>query len=77
VAKLGKRLAMDKQTTHRFCLKKLNVEVGKEHYHVEISNRFGALENLEAEVDIKTAWETVRENINISAKASLGYRELK
>jgi hypothetical protein len=28
-------------------------------------------------VDIKTAWETVRENIKISAKKSLGYYKLK
>jgi hypothetical protein len=41
------------------------------------SNRFAALENLDAEVDINRAWETVRENIKISAKASLGYCELK
>jgi hypothetical protein len=33
-------------------LKKLNEVVGKEQYHVEISNRFVALENLDTEVDI-------------------------
>jgi hypothetical protein len=35
------------------------------------------LEDLDAEVEINTTWETIRENINISAKASLGYYELK
>jgi hypothetical protein len=35
------------------------------------------LENLDTEVDIKRAWETIRQNINISAKESLGYYELK
>jgi hypothetical protein len=35
------------------------------------------LETLDAEVDIKRAWETIRENIKISAKESLGYYELK
>jgi hypothetical protein len=35
------------------------------------------LENLNADVDISTAWESLRENINISAKESLGYYELK
>jgi hypothetical protein len=35
------------------------------------------LENLDAEVDINRAWETVIENIKISAKESLGYCELK
>jgi hypothetical protein len=36
---------------------------GKEQYRVEISNRSAALENLEAEVDINRAWETIGENI--------------
>jgi hypothetical protein len=45
-----------------------------EQYSVEISNRFAALENLDTEVDIKRAWETVRE---ISTRESLGYYELK
>jgi uncharacterized metal-binding protein YceD (DUF177 family) len=34
------------------CLKKLNEVEGKEQYHVEISNRFAALENLDTEMDI-------------------------
>jgi hypothetical protein len=35
------------------------------------------LEDLDAEVDINSAWETIRENIKISARQSLGYYELK
>jgi hypothetical protein len=35
------------------------------------------LENLDVEVDINRAWETVRENTNISAKEILGYYESK
>jgi hypothetical protein len=35
------------------------------------------LEDLEVEVDIKSAWEIIRANIKISAKDSLGYNELK
>jgi hypothetical protein len=35
------------------------------------------LEDLDAEVEINSAWETIRENITISAKESLGYFELK
>jgi uncharacterized protein YaaR (DUF327 family) len=35
------------------------------------------LENSEAEVDSHTAWETIRENIKISAKGSLGCHEFK
>jgi hypothetical protein len=58
----------------RFNLK-LNEAEGKEQYRVEISNRFPALENLYAEVDINRAWETIRENIKILTKESLGYYE--
>jgi hypothetical protein len=34
------------------------------------------LENFDAEVDDNKAWETISENINISAKESIGYYEL-
>jgi hypothetical protein len=56
VAKFRKRLAVSKQThifhVERFNLKKLNEVEGKEHYHVEISNMFAALEKLDTEVDV-------------------------
>jgi hypothetical protein len=61
----------------RFNLKKLNKVEGKEQFHVEISNRFIALENLDAEVVINIAWETIRDNIKIATKESLGFYELK
>jgi hypothetical protein len=61
----------------RFNVKKLNKTEGKDRYHVEVSNRFAALEDLCAEFEINTVWETIRENIKISAKESLGYYELK
>jgi hypothetical protein len=61
----------------RFNLKKLNVVEGKEQVHVEVSNRFEALENSDAEVEINSAWETIRENIKISAKETLGYFKFK
>jgi hypothetical protein len=35
------------------------------------------LENLDDDVDINSAWETIREIIKIAAKESLGYYELK
>jgi hypothetical protein len=35
------------------------------------------LEDLDAEVEINTIWETIKENIKISAKESLGYYEPK
>jgi hypothetical protein len=61
----------------RFNLKKLNEVESKEQYCIEISNRFAASENLDTEVDVNKAWETIRENIKISAKVSLGYYILK
>jgi hypothetical protein len=61
----------------RFNLKKLNKVEGKEEYHDENSNKFAALENLDTKVVINRAWETIRENIKISAREGLGYYELK
>jgi hypothetical protein len=82
VAKVRERLAVNKQKSHRFHmgmlnLEKLNKEEGKEQYRVEASNRFAALEDLHAEVELNSAWETIRENIKISDKESLGYFECK
>jgi hypothetical protein len=48
-------------------IKKLNEVEGKEQYHVEISNMHAVLENLDTEVDINGSWETIRENVSISA----------
>jgi hypothetical protein len=61
----------------RFNLKKLNEFEGKEQYLVDISNKLAALENSDDEVDINIAWETIRENIKISAEGSLSYYKLK
>jgi hypothetical protein len=47
----------------RFSLKKLNEVEGKEQYRAEVSNRFTALADLDVEVEINSASETVRENI--------------
>jgi hypothetical protein len=78
VAKVRERLTMNKQISHRFHtemfnLKKLNEVDGKKKYHVEVSNRFAALEDLDTEVEINSPLETIRENINISAKECVGY----
>jgi hypothetical protein len=61
----------------KFNLKKLNALDGKEQYSVEVSSRFTALEDLDADLEINTAWEKIRKNIKISAKESLGYYKLK
>jgi hypothetical protein len=73
VAKVKERLSVNEQRSHRFHmqrfnLKKLNEVAGKEQFRVEVSNRFAALEDLDTEVEINSAWETIRENIKISAK---------
>jgi hypothetical protein len=78
VAKVRERLAVNKQRSQRFDmerfnLKKLNEVGGKEQFHVEVSNRFAALEDLDTEVEINSAWETIRQNIKTSTKKSLGY----
>jgi hypothetical protein len=82
VAKTKERLTMNKQGSHKFHmqefnLKNLNEVEGKEKYHVEVSNRFAVLEDLDVEVEINTVWETIRGHMKISAKRSLGHYELK
>jgi hypothetical protein len=77
-AKYRERLAVSKQRSHRlhmvgFNLKKLIKTQCKEEYIVEISTRIGGLENLDAEMDIKRAWETIRYNIKISTKETVGF----
>jgi hypothetical protein len=61
VAKVRERLAMNKRS-HRFHMegfspKKLNDVEDKEQYHVEVSSKFAALEDFDAEVEINSAWE--------------------
>jgi hypothetical protein len=49
------RDAASKQKIHRFDKERLSQEIkfaAKEQYHVKISSRFAALENINAEVDI-------------------------
>jgi hypothetical protein len=82
VAKVRERLAVNKQRLHRFYIEKFNLgklnEIdGKEQYRVEVSNRFAALEDLDAEMKINSAWKMIRENTKISAEESLGYCKLK
>jgi hypothetical protein len=81
VAKVRERLAVNKQRSQRFHMERFNFKKLKQYMvkqcHAEVSNRFGALENLNAEVDIASALEVIRQNIQISAEESLGYHELK
>jgi hypothetical protein len=61
----------------RFNLKTLKELVDKEQYCIDISNRLGVLKTLDAKAGIHIVWETIRENIKISAKECLGYCILK
>jgi hypothetical protein len=55
--------------------KELNKVDGKEKYRVEVATRLAALEDLDAEVEINSSWETLRESIKNLAKEVLGYYE--
>jgi hypothetical protein len=60
VAKVKKRLTVNKKRLHRFHKEKFNLKKLKEveceeKYRVEVSNKFSALEDLEAEVEINSA----------------------
>jgi hypothetical protein len=57
-----------------FNLKKLNDEEGKKQFRVEVSNKFAALEDLDTEVEINSAWETIRENIKRINEFKRGYQ---
>jgi hypothetical protein len=72
VVKVKGKLTVNRQILQRFLmercsLRKLTDVEGKEKYRIEVSKRFAALEDLDTEV------ETIRGNIKISAKESLGY----
>jgi hypothetical protein len=65
VAKFKEILAVRKQILYRFHMERFNLKKlyevkGKEQYHAEISKRFSALENLDAEVGINRAWKLLQ-----------------
>jgi histidinol phosphatase-like PHP family hydrolase len=75
------KLGRDQQRINKFHmemfdLKESNEVEDREKYHVEVSNRFTALEDLGTVVEINSAWEKIKENITISAKGRncSGYR---
>jgi hypothetical protein len=80
VAKVREILAVSKRMVkkmglERFNLKQLNEEEVKEQYQVTTKNKYAALENLDDNGDINRAWETIRDNIRISVKESIGLCE--
>jgi len=81
-AKVRERLAVGKQAAQRFDrqrfkLKKLNEPEVREQYQIEITNRFAALENLNDDEDVNRTWENIKENVQTSAKGSMGLHEVK
>ena len=77
IAKVRGRLAVGKQAAERFDrqrfnLRKLNEPEVREQYQIEITNRFAALENSDEDEDVNRTWENIKENIQTSAKESLG-----
>ena len=61
----------------RFNLRKLNELEIRKQYLIEISKRFAALENFNDDEDVDRTWENIKENIQTSAKESMGLHELK
>jgi hypothetical protein len=55
----------------RLNLKKSNDVEGKEQFRVEVSNWFAAFEDLDAEVEINSAWETLPVSIPFDTKDPL------
>jgi len=82
IAKVRERLAVGKQAAQRFDrqrfnFRKLNEPEVMEQYQIEIANRFAALENSDDDGDVNRTWENIKENIQASAKESLGLDEFK
>ena len=52
----------------RFNLRKLNEPEVREQYHMEITNKSAALENLKDDEDLNRTWENIKEDMKTSAK---------
>jgi hypothetical protein len=68
--------------SHKFDLEKLNLRQLNElkvrkQYHINITKRSAAWENLSDSEDIQRDWENIKDHFKISAKGSLHPSELK
>jgi hypothetical protein len=73
MVKFRERLAVNKQGSQKFQVERFSFKnsdevEGKDKYGFEISNNIPSLKDFDVEMDINSAWETIRENIKISAK---------
>jgi hypothetical protein len=64
VAKIRDSLAVNEQRLLRCHIERLNLKMlneaeVREKCHVEISNRFAVLEDLDAEMKVNSAWEMI------------------
>jgi hypothetical protein len=81
VSKVRETLTVSKQPVNKmdmdkFNLKKLNEGEVKEWYQLRNKNRFSALESLDNNGDIYSVWYTIRKNIKMFAKESIGHCEV-
>ena len=81
-ANARKSLAVNKQTAQKFDVERFNLRKIRDlefrtQYEMKFSNRFLVLENLNDSGDINLAWKNIQQNIQTSAKDSLGIYELK
>ncbi|KAJ4431058.1 hypothetical protein ANN_19651 [Periplaneta americana] len=70
----------NKESLIEFNIPKLKDEETKQHYQVEISNRFTALassDEVEEKLDVNSVWKNIRDNIKIVAEQNIGYYETK
>jgi hypothetical protein len=58
-------------------MEKLNMVEGKDQCHAEFSNKFRAIENLEAVLNANSASEARGKNVKLSAKENLDYQGMK
>ncbi|KAJ4442725.1 hypothetical protein ANN_04316 [Periplaneta americana] len=85
IGELRERLSVAKRVEQQVNISKFNIlklkyEETKQHYLVEISNRFatlGSSDKVEKELDVNSLWENTRDNIKIAAEQSIGYYETK
>ena len=82
VAKVRERLAVSKEVAQKFDAERFDISKQSElevrqQYHIKISHRSAALENLYDSQDTNRAWENIKQNIKTSAKESLCLHEFK
>ncbi|KAJ4441174.1 hypothetical protein ANN_11025 [Periplaneta americana] len=85
IGELRERLSVAKRVEQQVNITKFNIlklkdEETKQHYQVEISNRFAILassDEVDKELDVNSMWENIRDNIKIAAEQSIGYYETK